>query len=79
MTKFATHDCSTSARNNWFRVALHLIVALWLILTPFLLARGQQPEGSITLLDVTARPVSNTTLVTITVEKKRMKRWRYCF
>jgi len=68
MTKFATHDCSTSARNNWFRVALHLIVALWLILTPFLLARGQQPEGSITLLDVTARPVSNTTLVTITAD-----------
>jgi HEAT repeat protein len=68
MTKFATHACSTSARNNWFRVALNLIVALWLILTPFLLARGQQPEGSITLLDVTARPVSNTTLVTITAD-----------
>jgi len=68
MTKFATHACSTSARNNWFRVALNLIVALWLILTPFLLARGQQPEGSITLLDVTARPVSNTTLVAITAD-----------
>jgi len=68
MTKFTTHDYSTSVRNTWFRVALHLLLALWLILTPFLLARGQQPEGSITLLDVTARPVSNTTLVTITAD-----------
>jgi hypothetical protein len=68
MTNFTTHDCSISARKIWFRIALHLIVALWLILTPFLLARGQQPEGSITLLDVTARAVSNTTLVTITAD-----------
>src|ERR1051325_3037993 len=68
MTKFATHDYSASARNMWFRVAFHLLVALLLILTPFLLARGQQPEASITLLDVTARPVSNTTLVTITAD-----------
>lgn len=68
MTKFTLHYGSTSARKIWIRLALHLLLALWLILTPFLLARGQQPGGSITLLDVTTRPVSNTTLVTITAD-----------
>jgi len=68
MTNSITHDCSTSANRKWFRVTLHLLAALWLILTPLLLARGQQPEASVALLDVTARPVSNTTLVTITAD-----------
>jgi len=68
MNNSITHVCSTSAKRRWLRVTLHLLAALWLILTPLLLARGQQPEVSITLLDVTARPVSNTTLVTITAD-----------
>jgi HEAT repeat protein len=49
-------------------IALHLLAALLLILTPILLARGQQPDGPITLLDVSAWPVSDTTLVTITAD-----------
>src|SRR5690349_7917488 len=68
MTNFRTQACSISEKRTWLSIALHLLAAFWLILAPLLLARGQQPQSSLTLLDVTARPVSNTTLVTITAD-----------
>ena len=73
MTNLITHVRSTPAARNVISIALHLLTALLLILTPILLARGQQPGGSITLLDVSARPVSNTTLVTITADSSLTK------
>lgn len=56
---------SSISRPSWLTVGLHLLAALLLVLTPLLLARGQKPE-EISILDVTTRLVSNTTLVTIT-------------
>jgi HEAT repeat protein len=68
MKNFVTHTNQIPTRPTWLTLCLHLLAALLLILTPILLARGQKPETTLTISDVSAHNTQNGTVVNITAD-----------
>lgn len=68
MKNFPQTNHAHPSRPNWVRSFLHLLVALLLVLVPFLLARGQKPDGNVTVSNVTSHPTSTGTVVTIAAD-----------